>query len=940
VLVCIQVFCKKTLFNIDIVGYYYGVFGQLFKSQVIIWSLIMLKEKLFLFAVLCLLFSASAFASYPGLPSRYDYVWNAATADWNDGANWDHYCHDEENEVFYIVTGDLPGEFFPSDAAYLDNGGTINITATPTYLPYVIQVGYTTTGNIINHSAGSMSGGYLYVVSLGNGDGYGGTYNLSGTAILKAYLKVGSVAGSVGTMNVTGGTYETLSYLSVGYSGTGIFTQTGGTVKAGVINIGKNATGVGTYNFNGGTLQARYSDLDVKVGVDGTGIFNQNVSYVGTGLWVGENAGSNGTYNFNADALEMGTAVIGGGGTGVFEHYSGTIDFTATGNAYDGLATSLIVGVESGSNGTYNLDSGSNLNVTGDYVDVVIGNASGSTGVLNIANGATMTVSGDYVNFIVENEAGANGAINIAAGGALSITGDRSKLILANGAGTSVTMDILTGTTLTISGNFGELFIANGENSTGILNIDGGDIAMSSAGFLIIGGADGSVGVVNHDSGSFGPTATHDPAIYLGEAVGSAGTYNHNGGTLSAKIFVGKSGTGYFNQNGTDVESQFLPLGYEEGGVGTYTMTAGSDLVVGEELIVGYEGQGTFNQTDSTVQADNLYIGYNNDQYGNHNGQGVYNMTGGTLDVTGELIVGRNETALTDAVFNQVGGDVAISGWTDTEGAKRDGDLRVGNYYTGGFANTYAGSGTYNLMNGGTIDVAGELSLGALDTGNNTADGILNTSDGSFISAGEGVIVGANSYIADGTTCSSATIETWGSFNSISTLNTEFDMTHTTLIMAWGGFGWDPQGGPEGAWGEWDQTIIRMGNVVDMSDSLAGLTDNFAVGNLVFSGSTTSSLWYRLESDIYCYGLSIEEGAGVDLNGYNIYYMPEGSEEYGGICASTFQLNGYVYNGWQISSLQQPGKLIAIGSLPEPGTIILIGAGVLGLAGIIRKRVA
>jgi T5SS/PEP-CTERM-associated repeat protein len=117
----------------------------------------------------------------------------------------------------------------------------------------------------------------------------------------------------------------------------------------------------------------------------------------------------------------------------------------------------------------------------------------------------------------------------------------------------------------------------------------------------------------------------------LGYLSGSKGTYNLSGtGIVSApNEHVGYSGTGTFNQSGgTNNVSSALYLGYSNGATGAYALSGTGQLSAAAEY-VGYSGnKASFQQTGGTNTVTNLAIGPG----------GIYQLTGGTLQVNGSLV--------------------------------------------------------------------------------------------------------------------------------------------------------------------------------------------------------------------------------------------------------------------------------------------------------------
>jgi hypothetical protein len=120
-----------------------------------------------------------------------------------------------------------------------------------------------------------------------------------------------------------------------------------------------------------------------------------------------------------------------------------------------------------------------------------------------------------------------------------------------------------------------------------------------------------------------------------------------------------------------------------------------------------------------------------------------------------------------------------------------------------------------------------------------------------------------------------------------------------------------------------DPWSVYFGDVQNVGAAPEGLDENFAVGALIFGAGTGGQpAEYRLESDVYVYGLTILSDANVDLNGHTIYYLEDGSW-HKGLPGGGFTNSGE-YTGGQV-----------LGMTPEPATLSLLA---LGGAVALRRR--
>ncbi len=150
-------------------------------------------------------------------------------------------------------TANWSGRVLPTsnDTAYVVNGGTLNITKLGE------TCGTLSLGSSTENGTVQMTGGSLSTVSFQSvGNSGTGTFTQSGgTNTIAVDLYVGKYAGSSGTYNLSGNSQmSTAWYEYVGYSGTGTFTQLGGVKSSNYLDLGYNAGSSGTYNLGGGQL--------------------------------------------------------------------------------------------------------------------------------------------------------------------------------------------------------------------------------------------------------------------------------------------------------------------------------------------------------------------------------------------------------------------------------------------------------------------------------------------------------------------------------------------------------------------------------------------------------------------------------------------------------------------------------------------------------------
>ena len=317
-----------------------------------------------------------------------------------------------------------------------------------------------------------------------------------------------------------------------------------------------------------------------------------------------------------------------------------------------------------------------------------------------------------------------------------------SGLYLGQNSGSSGTYN-LSGT-----GNLSAAIEYIGHYGTGTFTQSGGTNTISYDSYLgFLSGSSGSYTLSGgslsanrehlgyYGTGTFtqsGGINTISDYIELGGMSGGSGTYTLNAGSLSTYDeyiggFAGGGGDGTFIQNGgTNTVSDYLIMSWDSTSTSSYDLKDGSLSVATNECI-GYGGKGTFTQSGGThTIGQDLYLGVL--YFSSTASSGIYNLSGGSLSVTGAEYVGYQGTGS----FTQSGGthtisqglylgvDSGSSGTYNLSG----GSLSV----TGGEYIGYAGTGDF-IQSGGSHTVSGGIWLGPGSSGTYTLSGGSLTAD-------------------------------------------------------------------------------------------------------------------------------------------------------------------------------------------------------------------
>jgi hypothetical protein len=397
-----------------------------------------------------------------------------------------------------------------------------------------------------------------------------------------------------------------------------------------------------------------------------------------------------------AGYLDIGYFGPSSGGLGTFNQTGGT----------NIVNNNLAVGAWNPGSGTYTLTAGTLLATNTVYVG-----SSGGTGTIAQLGGTAMIGQLKLGDNIISGQ-GFNsvGDYNLSGGSLTATTGASVGVNSIGRFNQSGGVSLLAGLTV-------------GEQSNGI-GTGNGTYTLSGTGLLSVSNSAiiGNAGIGNfvQTGGTFnvGIGTNGTPGLFLGHDAPGVGTFNLTGGTINniaGGTYVGYWGQGTFNQSGGVNNAGFLNVGTwaNTNGGSVYNLSNGATLnITGAN--VAYSGLGTFTMTGGTCNVSNgaglatLYVG------GFNGTTGTANVSGGVLSTyNGDIVVGYQATG----VFNQSGGTVNISNW-----------LYVGD------KDSASGVGTYNLSNG-TLSAAAEL-VGGIGTGTFNQTGGVNNVGSNSLSIG------------------------------------------------------------------------------------------------------------------------------------------------------------------------------------------------------------
>lgn len=314
--------------------------------------------------------------------------------------------------------------------------------------------------------------------------------------------------------------------------------------------------------------------------------------------------------------------------------------------------------------------------INGGTVVVTNNNALG-----NVTNSVTLNGGALQLNGSVTNSR----SVNVTAGSMIGVAASTSSA-LSGGLSGSGELSKTGDGTLSLGGSnvVGQFNVDSGVvNVTGTLEANGG-------GGRIRVGRNAGIGVLNVPTGA---VVTANYSLAPGSDT-STGTVNVNGGTLvhqgGLNIYLGSgassSSTGILNLVSGTISNLAGGIIIGEGNtdVGVYNQYSGIG-VLGGDLTVGQSAAANqLNILGGTATATNLYVGW-------YNGTGTATVSGGSLSLSGEVVVGRAQNSSSTGV-----GVLTIT----------NGILNSENDLTIGFAGSGTETGRVNVATGGILNVA------------------------------------------------------------------------------------------------------------------------------------------------------------------------------------------------------------------------------------------
>ncbi|EDY16010.1 autotransporter-associated beta strand repeat protein [Chthoniobacter flavus Ellin428] len=809
-----------------------------------------------------------------------------------------------------------------SGSIVVGSGGAVSVSGVYTTLAGWLgesHLSTTSTGALalIADSSENFDPGTPGYGALSLGAGVGKTVNYTGTITpASGVYRVGGGGGALNLNNTNAITGGNSLVTGNGGGGTVVLAQSNDysgttTVASGILQVGNGSTTGSISNTSSvvanGALAFNHSDtVTFGTAVSGTG----GIAQAGTGvLIINGTSNTYATTSINRGTLRLGATNalptasalnIGSGATaGTFD----TSTFDQTVGSVNFLSTSSTV------TNTVTIPAGQTLTVNGAYT-VGLANQSGITTKAIMSGGGALTVNNTAANFEVgvanadQNTAANFASLDITALSALSANVNEFGVGFGSQIGSTL---LLSNTSNTITASTLQISNSNGNNAqTCVMTLGTG------------------TNVLNINTINLGVSKGVGTLKFASQTAGSSGTVVIGGKSGGATNFV------LANSNGSGTAGNLVGLLDLRGH--NSTVTAGTVTLASRDTGSG-SCTGTIDFDTGTFTVNTLVLATKTSS-GTNVASGTLNLSGGSFTVN----PGGSFTMATQSGTGTASGTLNITGGVFMSNA---------DILDGGGVTAAAAASTINL-NGGTLDLTGHNignatnSVDTLAFGSGTLRNVGQINNGAGLTKSAGT--GANTLTLAGTNnYTGATNVTSG------TLLVSGTLTGTTSVVVASG----ATLGGDGTIGTTGTTVnVNAGGTLAPGTGLAQL--NIGTGgtgnSVIFDGTSSASravLSIEIDanssaSDTLAIDGNLDLSSGFDdltltiLNGSTptgIYTIAT----YTGTLTGTFD-NVNLPAGYSLNYGSGTDSEITLTNIPEPASWAVLLSGVLGLAGLRRRR--
>ncbi len=837
------------------------------------------------------------------------------------------------------------------------NSGTLSALSGATL--YIGNTADIKNGDTISPAGGTIKGYQYAVYTLVNGTSSAGRLISGYGAIDRYYVRNTGSGGDAGTIRPTGGTLTlTCGFLNGEQWGI-IELPSGGT-----LSLPNNTwTNYATITMTGGSITGQTMSQNSGSGLTVTsGSTNaiQNVTFnSGATISGGATLTITGTGTLNGATLaESGAGGYVNVGSGAIVQGRGVIypDVTVNGSlAANSNGNTLAL------NGTLNVASGRSACATGGGTLDLNGDV--TNGGQLYGNGGTVTIDATVTN---------SGNLYATGGGTVTV----NAALIANAGSNTYATGGGTLNLANAVYNRGSVYANSGTvNLTGTIKAgtaETGDFAATSGG-LNLAAATVESNVRNTFTANSGGTVTlwgnpNTATLYVGEPLRPRGGTITVGPGQTLTNASGKSIAGYgtllgeglalSNQGVIEANGGTLDVHGNITNTGTMRAAGGCTLNIGSTLTNGNQ---IYASANSTVNLNSADLTNNGSIYTNGS-NALIAVADATPQGSGSFTAGPGGTlrfagGFTNANLSQtsplllVGGTITVSSGSMTNAATK---LLSGNGVlldpgtmlinegtvaaSGGGLKIYA-----DVSNSGTLRATGSYPVNVLGSLTNSVTGVVRSENGAAVTL-SGVTNAGTVEVVNGGGTGTITITGNADGAGLYSLQNGRMVFRQDLMMPDGGRIHDSgassqievmgnltkQGSAAGFAAEHtDMRLYSAGPVVPLLKSvnwqaqdrgaiLFGLDNNLALGHLAFGDGEgppgSDRFVLSPQTTIYCYGLTINADAEVDLGGRTIYYLRAGVV-HNGIQGTGFENLGQYFNGDIIELTPSKGDFDADGDV-------------------------